>query len=298
VPHPNHHHDGLFECFRMDEPSDRPGQTPTPEFLASSSDPSRAQQDKCPPVQAFGVAHEEDPPVNEEWRPIRGYEGLYEISSWGRVRTVTTGTIRVGSHHRQGYLSLTLSKKGTAHAYLVHRLVAEAFLGPGPDGMCVNHMNGHKQDNRAANLEYMTLAENNRHAKRLGLARYVRGADIGLAKLTDAAVVSIRQKLAQGAHPMDLARQFNVGFGTIYAIRSGKTWRHTITPSTPPPLPTAKRLARGEQNAHAKLTEDDVRLIRALRESGTPVSEIMRRFNIGHTTVWTIATRRSWKHVK
>ena len=240
----------------------------------------------------------------EEWRPISGYEGLYEVSNLGRVRRLTTvngyqaGSIRGGTPNAHGHFSLALSKRGDHRAYFVHRLVAEAFLGPSPEGLCVNHKDGNKQNNRADNLEYATIAENNLHAQRLGLTRHACGTTNGRSKLTDEAVTSIRRELTEGIRPPEIARRFQVSTSTIRAIRSGKTWRHLPDPgpvSTPPPL---IQPAQGSQRLPAKLTEEDVRLIRALRESGIPVIDVRRQFHIGDTTVWSITARRSWKHVK
>jgi len=110
----------------------------------------------------------------EEWRPVPGFEGLYEISSHGNVAAVrrqgTKGGVLRASPHDAGYrmvhLYLTNGKWLTAY---IHRLVALAFIGePGPEQV-INHINGNKADNRVENLEWVSQAENGLHAYRIGL---------------------------------------------------------------------------------------------------------------------------------
>lgn len=114
---------------------------------------------------------------DEVWKPVVGYEGRYEVSNAGRVRSLidTGGKPRVKPMIRKlrmmksGYLSVTLWNHGKVRLMKPHRLVAEAFLDK-PDGAeCVNHINGDKTDNRVENLEWCTLSENTRHAIRTGL---------------------------------------------------------------------------------------------------------------------------------
>lgn len=110
----------------------------------------------------------------EEWRDIKGYEGIYQVSNRGRVRRIvathtTKPMMRKASLQGRGYLGICLSKNGVTKRYIVSRLVAEAFI-PNPDNKPeVNHINGIKTDNRAVNLEWVTVSENKLHAYRTGL---------------------------------------------------------------------------------------------------------------------------------
>lgn len=108
----------------------------------------------------------------EEWKPISGFEGLYEISSYGRVKSFKvypSGKILKPSPDSNGYLRLSLSKDGKKSDATVHRLVAEAFL-PRIDGKtCVNHIDGDKANNQLDNLEWCTYRENAQHALMTGL---------------------------------------------------------------------------------------------------------------------------------
>ena len=104
--------------------------------------------------------------TNEKWIPLEGYEGLYEVSDYGKIRSL--------NYYKQGrvcvlrctakngkYLKVTLHKAGHAKTYRIHRLVAAAFLPkPSKERNQVNHINGNKTDNRASNLEWCTSMEN------------------------------------------------------------------------------------------------------------------------------------------
>lgn len=115
---------------------------------------------------------------SEEWRPVVGYEGLYEVSSCGRVRRASqpghlnyrypAGYVRSVKKTIGGYPALTLRKDGRDKAFLVHILVAAAFLGPRPAGWHTDHIDGVKRNARLDNLEYVTHAENMRRAQQQG----------------------------------------------------------------------------------------------------------------------------------
>ena len=101
----------------------------------------------------------------ERWLPVVGYEGRYEVSDLGRVRSLLRAAPKVLKTRisPNGYEVLNL---GLGNRQYVHRLVASAFL-PGSEGDTVNHINGTKSDNRAMNLEWHTYAENTEHAYRV-----------------------------------------------------------------------------------------------------------------------------------
>ena len=115
----------------------------------------------------------------ERWKPIVGYEGYYEVSDMGRVRSVThkmksgikhnnyvtsNGRILKQSKKRNGYFSVDLCKEGHIKTISVHRIVATAFCPKRVDDIEVNHINCDKSDNRACNLEWCTSSQNIKHA--------------------------------------------------------------------------------------------------------------------------------------
>ena len=132
----------------------------------------------------------------ELWKDVVGYEGLYQVSSLGNVRSLLTNRLlKPGLSH--GYLHVALYDGHGLHTvkYVqVHRLVATAFLGYVPDKPIVNHKNGNKQDNRVANLEWCTYAYNNEHARLTGLndtrrtvIGYTESAEIEYSSVNEAA---------------------------------------------------------------------------------------------------------------
>jgi hypothetical protein len=113
---------------------------------------------------------------NEIWKDIDGYEGLYQVSSGGRIRRMASSVLKSnGIYYNSkcvirkpfitsvGYYMITLSKSGRINQYVVHRLIAAAFI-PNPENKPqVNHKNLDKKDNRLDNLEWVTVSENAKH---------------------------------------------------------------------------------------------------------------------------------------
>lgn len=169
----------------------------------------------------------------EFWKPIPGYEGLYQVSDQGRVRRIAGGMgARVGAILRprdngRGYLFVTLYKNRRPKHRTVHTLVAETFLGPCPEGKEVNHKYGIKYDNRLTEIEYVTPRENVRHSYDVLGHKAARGEACATAKLTAPVVQEIRRAVAKGkvAH-RELAKRYGVSCRTIGQIVSRETWAH------------------------------------------------------------------------
>jgi hypothetical protein len=122
----------------------------------------------------------------EVWKPVEGYEGLYEISNAGRVKSVSRIVLyKSGFYHKNkgkimkltpcssdkrcNYFRVSLSKNNQVKRFDVHRLVAEHFLTREKWETVVNHIDGNKQNNRVDNLEWTTPSGNKRHAVYTGL---------------------------------------------------------------------------------------------------------------------------------
>lgn len=110
--------------------------------------------------------------MNEQWKPIPSWSG-YEASSEGRIRNadgqvLSQRPLVKPKDYAQVYVNGKASGRKSKMAKVAH-LVAEAFIGPRPEGLVINHLDGVKENNRPSNLEYCTVGENNRHAFRIGL---------------------------------------------------------------------------------------------------------------------------------
>lgn len=100
----------------------------------------------------------------EAWKPVLGYEGLYEISNLGRTQSFhgrQPRILRPAIAGKGGYPMVNLARNGVNKSRTVHSLVAEAFIGPRPDGMEVRHKDGQPTNCRASNLTYGTSGDNN-----------------------------------------------------------------------------------------------------------------------------------------
>lgn len=110
--------------------------------------------------------------MNEQWLPVTGYEGFYEVSDLGKVRRIapehgaTVGRICSQKGSRSGYPRVTLTRKSISTTPFIHRIVAAAFIGPCPLGKEVNHKDGNRLNPALTNLEYVTRKENVAHALR------------------------------------------------------------------------------------------------------------------------------------
>lgn len=160
----------------------------------------------------------------ERWVPVPGYEGYYEVSDLGRIRSVR---IRRYSLNDRGYAMIWLARDGEKRYVPVHRVVGEAFLGPLPSGLMTRHGPGGKLDNRLVNLSYGTNSENQIDRRRDGNPNTgFRGEAHPASKLTDAIVAECRRRHSEGETQYSLSREFGVTVQAMHNAIRRKTWQH------------------------------------------------------------------------
>lgn len=169
----------------------------------------------------------------EEWRDIKGYEGLYQVSNFGRVmrldkvvHDIIKGSMRsrifnghimkLLTNKYTNYVSVYISKDGHKTRYHVHRLVADAFI-PNPDNLpCVNHKDENKANNCVDNLEWCTYQYNSAYKdcnRRSAEIRMPCSADV---------VVFAKHDLDSGMSSADIMRRYNLGKTTVNKIKYSK----------------------------------------------------------------------------
>lgn len=235
--------------------------------------------------------------MNETWKSLKGIVengDNYEVSTYGRVRNFITGRVLKPGSLRKGYQGVRLSKDGTTKNYTVHRLVALAFI-PNPEGKPeVNHINGNeKNNNRVDNLEWVTSAENKRHAISTGLNPTRYGEKVNGAKLTEKQVIEIKKLLAAGAKQREIAEKFNVSRESISRIQKGIVWSHVEVAGFTP----FKRSPEGAKG-NSRISEDDVRTIRKLHSTGKySYQSLARIYGVSDKNISMLVRRVTWKHV-
>jgi hypothetical protein len=157
-------------------------------------------------------------PATEEWRDIAGYDGKYQVSDAGRVRSFAYGywkLLKVNRVTRSQVVHAHLCRGGIVYTRSVHRLVLEAFVGSCPEGMECCHQNGIPFDNRLVNLRWDTKSHNQLDKRRHGTAGYLSPDDVR----------EIRRAVKDGATQREVAERFGVNPSHVNKIVTGKKWR-------------------------------------------------------------------------
>lgn len=164
--------------------------------------------------------------MTEKWKDIAGYEGLYQVSNLGRIKSLSNRSnhkneIIMKEHIVTGYSQVVLTKNGKGKNFKVHRLVAFAFIRNPYEFPEVNHINGNKQDNRVSNLEWVTTSQNVNHAFATGLNRARKGAENKRSKTV--VQMSLEDAEIQIFHGMrEAERKTGISHFEISACCSGK----------------------------------------------------------------------------
>jgi len=186
--------------------------------------------------QKKGVGQMSD---EEEWKDIEGYEGLYQVSSRARIKSLERMVPGRWGHDRivrekiietrncAIYPTICLWRGNTKKSVRVHVLVAQAFILNPENKPQVNHKDGNKQNCLPNNLEWATVSENARHAFDNKLRVAVKGEKSNFSKLTSSQVFEIRESLlSEKLNHKEVASRFGVTLGTIRNIENQKTWKH------------------------------------------------------------------------
>ena len=173
----------------------------------------------------------------EKWKDIKSFEGIYQVSNFGRVKSLprkqwngriywtSKEKILKQTKDKRGYLLIGLHNNNKLITAKVHRLVGIHFI-PNPQNKPeINHKNGIKIQNDVENLEWATSSENNKHAYDTKLRKSSKGEKNTLSKLTNKSVLEIREKYIPWKYTQAmLAKEYNVDASIISLIIRRKRW--------------------------------------------------------------------------
>lgn len=166
---------------------------------------------------------------------VLGYEGYYAAAEDGSIYRVKTREGKpicrmVAMRIKNGYAVAHLCMNAVRKDVLAHRAVWQAFNGPIPDGLQINHKNGVRHDNRLSNLEVVTIRENAIHKYKVNgyrsRGRSPEGVRNHAAKLSDDDIRAIRKLAADGVIQKEIGRRFGISQVMAGKIANRKNWSH------------------------------------------------------------------------
>ena len=226
----------------------------------------------------------------EDWADIEGYEGRYQISTFGRVKSLPrkhkrTPKILRPKLDKKNYLMIEILSKRQRKPFKIHRLVAQAFI-PNPNNKPqVNHIDGCKINAYVGNLEWATNAENQRHAYVTGLNVALQGEDKPQAKLNNEQVRYIRDN-PENLKTIELAQYFGVNKTTIERVKFGRTFKMVGG--------KISQVWQCEEHFNSKLTNKQALYIRDNPEKLNTV-ELAKMFGVSKSTISNIQIGKNYK---
>ena len=221
--------------------------------------------------------------AEEIWKPIVGYEEIYAVSSLGRVKNLTRGKIRKLGDNTKGYLRVSLSKDGQSKFFSVHRLVATAFVSNPGDLPQVNHKNGVKTDNRAENIEWIGISENQKHSYEVLKRKSPR------SELNSSQVLEIDRLLEQGTSSIEeIAKNYGVPRRIIVNIETGKNYQYLTSRDRQP--------RRQGSSLTVKQVVEIKKLL--LSEDCPTLTTIGKTYGVSYQAISNIKLGKRWGDVK
>ena len=153
--------------------------------------------------------------MKEIWKDVEDYEGLYQVSNLGRVKSSYTNRILKGRKHTHGYLMVNLYKNSNVSNKMIHRLVAQAFIPNSENKPQVNHVDEDKTNNVVSNIEWMTATENINHGTH----------NERMAKTKSIPIIAINIKTGESQEfygTNECARQLDLNQGNITRVLKGR----------------------------------------------------------------------------
>lgn len=166
--------------------------------------------------------------MEEIWKDIKGYEGLYEVSNYGKVRRLTSGRMRTPVSNTYGYYNIYLCKNGKQKYFSAAYLVISTFVRERPDGYHINHIDFNRKNNYVENLEYLTPSENSKYSWKHGRLAKITGENHRSNKLSIKDVIQIRKDKLSGQSTLFISKKFKVSNTNIKLICRRKIWKHVV----------------------------------------------------------------------
>lgn len=228
--------------------------------------------------------------MSEEWKDIPGFEGKYQASTLGNLRSLKIAEGKIiprivlkPKKQKNGYLRVCIIDSSKArHNCSVHRLVALAFIKNPENYPVVNHLDGNKTNNRLENLEWVTFSQNSNHAVDTGLFDHISGEGSHLSKFKNEEILEVVTLLKSGKTPSEVSKISKLSRPVCSKINLGKTWRMFLKKYGVYSYPINKETKPFFNN---KMREDDILKVLELSSKGFSQKHIATELGISQSTI-------------